>query len=83
MILTRSEAIAGLEKLVAIPTTRTIRGIPSKVELGREDGMPGDCVVSTDNTTVVRKMLLTRHIATLNIQRMDEVCRVLAYATGC
>jgi mRNA-degrading endonuclease toxin of MazEF toxin-antitoxin module len=52
VILTRNEAIAGLEKLVAVPTTRTIRGIPSEVELGREDGMPGDCVVSTDNITV-------------------------------
>ncbi len=83
MILTRNEAIAGLEKLVAIPTTRTIRGIASEVELGHEDGMPGDCVVSTDNITVVRKMLLTRHITTLNIQRMDEVCRALAYATSC
>jgi mRNA interferase MazF len=66
VILTRNEAIAGLEKLVAVPTTQTIRGIPSEVELGHDDGMPGDCVVSTDNITVVRKMLLTRHITTLS-----------------
>jgi mRNA interferase MazF len=83
VILTRNEAIAGLEKLVAIPTTQTIRGIPSEVELSRADGMPGDCVVSTDNITVVRKALLTRHITTLNSERMDEVCRALAYATSC
>jgi mRNA-degrading endonuclease toxin of MazEF toxin-antitoxin module len=79
VILTRNEAIAGLEKLVAIPTTQ----IPSEVELSREDGMPGDCVVSTDNITVVRKALLTQHITTLNSERMDEVCRALAYATDC
>lgn len=83
LILTRNEAIAGLEKLVAVPTTQTIRGIPSEVELGGEDGMPGDCVVSNDNITVVRKVLLTRQITTLSPQRMDEVCRALAYATGC
>jgi mRNA interferase MazF len=83
VILIRSEAIAGLEKLVAVPTTQTIRGIPSEVELGRDDGMPGDCVVSTDNITMVRKALLTRHITTLSDQRMNAVCRALAYATSC
>ncbi len=66
-----------------MPTTQTIRGIPSEVELGHDDGMLGDCVVSTDNITVVRKMLLTRHITTLSPQRMDEICRALAYATSC
>jgi mRNA-degrading endonuclease toxin of MazEF toxin-antitoxin module len=45
--------------------------------------MPGDCVVSTDNITVVRKALLTRHITTLGPERMSEVCRALAYATSC
>ena len=83
MILTRNEAIAGLEKLVAVPTTQTIRGIPSEVELSRDDRMPGDCVVSTDNITVVRKTLLTRHITTLSPQRMNAVYRALAYATSC
>ena len=83
VILTRNEAIAGLEKLVAVPTTQTIRGIPSEVELGSDDGMLGDCVVSTDNITVVRKALLTRHITTLSPQQMNEVCRALAYATSC
>lgn len=73
VILTRNEAIAGLEKLVAVPTTQTIRGIPSEVELGHEDGMPVDCVVSTDNITVVREALLTRQCA--DHQTSSEVIR--------
>jgi mRNA-degrading endonuclease toxin of MazEF toxin-antitoxin module len=33
--------------------------------------------VSTDNITVVRKALLTRHITTLGPERVSEVCRAL------
>jgi mRNA-degrading endonuclease toxin of MazEF toxin-antitoxin module len=40
VILTRNEAIAGLEKLVAVPTTQTIRGIPSEVELAAKTECP-------------------------------------------
>ena len=63
LILVRDEAIEVLNKLVAVPSTRTIRGIPTEVELGPEDGMPGQCALSIDNITVVRKALLTQRIA--------------------
>jgi mRNA interferase MazF len=83
LILTRNEAIDRLTKLVAVPSTRTIRHLQSEVPLDREDGMPGSCVLSTDNITVVRKALLTRRITALSPEKMTEVCRALNAAVSC
>ncbi len=83
LILTRDEAIDRLNKLVAAPTTGTIHGIPSEVPVGPNDGMPHESAISLDNTTLVRKALLTERIAMLGPERMSEVCRAMAYATGC
>jgi mRNA interferase MazF len=53
------------------PFTRTIRGIPSEVELGPEHGLTERCVISCDN-------LLTIPIADLDAQpvgSLDEATR--------
>jgi mRNA interferase MazF len=83
LILTREEAVAALNKLVVAPATGTIRGIPSEVPVGPEDGMPQERAISLDNTTLVRKALLTERITTLGPEKMDQICRALDYATSC
>ena len=72
-----------LNSVLAIPATRTIRGIPTEVRLGADDGMPADCVLSLDNVLVVPKGLFVERICRLSIERMREVCAALAVATGC
>jgi len=83
LVLTRDAAIPVLTSVMAAPATRTIRGIVSEVELGHEDGMPDRCVLSLDNVRVVAKALFVERICTLGPERMESVCRALAYATGC
>jgi mRNA interferase MazF len=83
LILTRDEAIDGLHKLLAAPATRTARGIPTEVPLGRDDGMPAECVLSLDNVTPVPKALLRECITVLGPSKMDEVCRALGAAVNC
>jgi mRNA interferase MazF len=83
LILTRDEAIGYLNKLVAAPATGTIYDIPTEVQVGPEDGMPRESVINLDNTTVIRKALLTERVTTLSPNRMGEVCRALAHATSC
>jgi mRNA interferase MazF len=83
LILTRDEAIADIFDVIAVPTTRTIRGGPTEIELGPQDGMPNTCVLVVDNTFAADKTFLTRLITTLDSVRMSEVCRMLAYATSC
>lgn len=83
LILTRSEAIPVLRKLLVVPATRTRRDIPSEVPLDEDDGMPEPCVLSLDNTRVVPKALLTTRVTQLGLDRMVEVCAALRRATGC
>jgi len=83
LVLTRDAAIPVLNSVLAVPATRTIREIPSEVRLGREDGLPRECVLALDNIRVVSKEFFVERIGELAPERMDEVCRALGYATAC
>lgn len=83
LVLTRSEAIPILSRVLVAPITRTIRGIPTEVRFDQADGMPEECVASFDNVRQISRSLLSDPITTLSGPRMQEVCRALAIATGC
>jgi mRNA-degrading endonuclease toxin of MazEF toxin-antitoxin module len=83
LILTRDEHIDRQFDLIAVPATGTARGWDTEIEIGPRDGMPVECVLSIGNAFSAEKVYLTRLIATLNSERMSEVCRMLAYATNC
>ena len=83
LVLTRQEAIGNLNEVLLVLATTTIRGLPTEVELGPEDGMPRVCVLNLDHTDTVGKGHLTERITALRSERMDAVCRALNTATGC
>ncbi len=83
LVLTRDAAIDVLETVIAVPATRTIRDLPSEVELALADGMPEKCVLSLDNVRVIPKAFFRERICVLSPSRMDEVCVALTLATGC
>ena len=83
MILTRSTAIRYLSRVSVAPITSTIRGVPSEVPLGLEDGLRQPCVVNLHNVVTVGQTVLGRRVAQLNDRRMREVCVALAFALGC
>lgn len=83
LVLTRQAAIPVLNRLLAVPATRTIRGIPSEVPVGQDDGMPAECVLSLDNVAVIPRAFFAERICRLRVERMAEVCSALAVATGC
>jgi mRNA interferase MazF len=83
LVLTRDEAIPAMQKVIIAYVTSRIRGIPTEIRLGPEDGMPRACAVSFDNVRAVPKVLLGDPITSLAGKRMHEVCRALAIATGC
>ncbi|MGH2556531.1 MAG: type II toxin-antitoxin system PemK/MazF family toxin [Actinomycetota bacterium] len=83
LILTRQGAIPVLSRVLAVPATRTIRGIPSEVVLDEGDGMPQRSALSFDNVVTMPKSLFTMRICRLGVDRLDQVCRALRTATGC
>lgn len=83
LILTRPEAIHTLSRVLVVPATRSVRDIPTHVRLDESDGMREPCALALDNTFAARKALLTRRIAELGPERMDEICQALRVATAC
>lgn len=83
LILTRETAIPVLRKVVVLPATRTVRGLPTEVLVDEGDGMPGASALSADNVTTIPKAFLTDRICRLPVERMQQVCAALAIATGC
>ena len=83
LIMTRSAAIPVLHNLLAVPVSRTIRGIPTELSLSPEDGMPTECVASFDNLRVVPKAYLVERLTSLGSVRLAQACRALRAAVDC
>jgi mRNA interferase MazF len=83
VILTRDAAIPVLTSVLGVPATRTIRGIPTEVRLGPEDGMPDECALALDSVRPIRKAFCVERICSLAPAVMHRVCRALALAADC
>lgn len=82
-IITRQAAIPVLNAVLVAPATRTVRGIPTEVALGPEDGMPSECALSLDNLLPVPKVLMSERITRLGPVKLAEVCAALDVAVSC
>lgn len=83
LVLTRDAAINKLNRLIVAPITKTLRGIPTEVELDEDDGMPKPCAASLDNISVIDAWALTEKITTLDVVKMQAVCASLTAAVDC
>ncbi len=59
---------------------RIARNIPVEVPLGKEDGVPQQCVVNLDDILTIPKARLTERITTLSPQKMPAVARAIIFA---
>jgi mRNA interferase MazF len=83
LIVSRSETVAVLQRLVVAPVTRTVRGIPTEIPLGVQEGLPVDCVASFDNLQVVLRRTLTDHAGQLRDGGRHMICAALAALADC
>ena len=83
VVLTRDSVIGYLSTVTIAPITSTIRGVPSEVLLGDEDGMKAPCVVNLHNAITVSKERLGRRVTQLRSRRMTEICAALRFSMGC
>jgi mRNA interferase MazF len=82
VILTRDSVLEYLDETTVAPVTMTVRGIPSEVPLGPEDGLPEACAVNLDHVQTVARARLGALITTLPGRRMDEIREALLFALG-
>ena len=83
LVVTRSDAIGVLARVVVAPITRTVRGIPTEVALGPDEGLRAPCVAAFDNLLPLNRSLLTARVGRLAPVRRAELCRALDALGDC
>lgn len=83
VILTRQRALPLLHTAMVAPITSTVRGLPSEVIVGVEEGLKYDSAINLDHVQTVDQRLLLGYVGSLSDAKMRRVCRALAVATGC
>jgi mRNA interferase MazF len=83
LVLTRQNAIQWLDTVMVAPVTSTIRGLPSEVIVGVNEGLKRTSAVNLDHVQTVDRATLTHYVGSLPPATMRAVCRALAVATGC
>lgn len=83
LVVTRSDAIPVLDRIVVAPMTRTVRGIPTEIRFGPDDGLPTECAASFDNLQPINRHLLTERLGTLDAARRREICNALTALSDC
>ena len=83
VVLTRDSAIGYLSTVTVAPVTSAIRGVPSEVLLGVDDGMKTPCAVNLHNAVTISQERLGKRVARLGSRRMGELCAALRFSLGC
>ena len=82
VILTRTDAIPVLAHVTVAPLTRTIRGIPTEVELTEADGVPTRSAITLDNILTIPQSDLSSRITSLDADVMNAVFEAIHHAFG-
>jgi len=83
LVLTRQEVIGLLRTVMVAPITSTVRGAPSEVVVGIEEGLKGRSAINLDHVQTVEQRRLVRFVGSVSAETMTRVCAALAIATGC
>lgn len=83
LVLTRPSLIRLLHTVTVAAITTTLRGAPTEVELGPEEGLKQASCANLCNVFTVHQQELTSFVGTVGGRKMAEVCRALAVACAC
>ena len=83
IVLTRNPMGAYLKALLAVPITRTERGLGSEVRVGPEDGIRVTSVANLDNLVLVSQERLLRRVGRARSTTLGAICQALAYTVDC
>lgn len=83
VVLSRPALLRVLHTVTVAAITSTLRGSPTEVAVGLEDGLKKPSCINLVNLFTVRQSELRRYVTTLGDEKMSAVCRALAIATGC
>lgn len=82
LVVSREAANEVMDRVLVAPITRRIRGIPSELPIGPDDGVPVESVAAFDNLRPFPKSMLVRRVGALNT-RTYLICDVAAATLAC
>lgn len=71
-----------MQRVLVAPVTRRVRGLPSELALGAEEGLPIESVASFDNLRPFPKAMLIRRVGALG-PRLHEMRRAAEAVLDC
>ena len=83
LVLSRPDVIPLLSTVMVAPITSTIRGAPSEVIVGLNEGLKRESAVNLDHVQTVAQEALGHYVGSLGREKMAAVCRRLAIAVAC
>jgi len=82
-VLSRPSLLRVLHTVTVAAITSTLRGAPTEVTVGPEDGLKQTSCVNLTNVFTVRQAELRQYVGRLTGEKMRQVCRALNIACGC
>lgn len=83
LVVSRDEVIPLINNIVVAPVTSTVRDIPTCIDVGPDEGLVHDSVVTFDNISAVPKSVLTVRLGALSVGRRRRICDALAALANC
>lgn len=83
LVLSRPALIPLLHTVTVAAVSSTLRGAPTEVELGIEEGLKHTSCVNLCNLFTVRQAELRAYVGTVSQEKMTQVCRALEIACAC
>lgn len=83
LVLSRPALIGLLQTVTVAAITSTVRGVPTEVAVGPDDGLKATSCVNLCNLFTVRQSDLRTFVGTVRPDKMQSACRALAIACGC
>jgi mRNA interferase MazF len=83
LVVSRDAANRVMSRVLVAPVTSRVRGSPSELALGEDEGLPLTSVASFDNLRSFPKSMLVRRLGALGDTRRGEMCAVAAATLDC
>ena len=83
LVLTRPSLLRLLHTVTVAAITGTLRGSPTEVELGLDEGLKKTSCANLCNVFTVRQSQLRAFVGSVSRDKMAQVCRALRVACGC
>ncbi len=83
VVVSRPSLIPLLHTVIVASVSSTSRGVPTEVSVGLEEGLKQASCVNLCHLFTVPRSQLKGYVGALGPDKMRQLCRALAIATGC